>query len=148
MRIRLAGLVAVALLAIAAAPAAKAQTTDTQTNCSIYGNTANCNSTSTTNPGPDPEAMRKAGEGMGTAIGTIVARNRAMKQAKAGVETRVVYCQQNSEGYVTTDTGERKTCTDELAYVKAACTVAKNKQLKSICQDTGFAWGKPKAVKQ
>ena len=39
------------------------------------------------------------------------------------VTVNVVYCQQNPNGIVTTGTGEKQNCNDELAHVKAECTV-------------------------
>jgi hypothetical protein len=39
------------------------------------------------------------------------------------VTVNVVYCQQNTNGTVTTGNGEKRGCTDELAHVTATCTV-------------------------
>ena len=89
-----------------AVSAAKAQTT--QTNCNLYGNTANCTSTTTPSAG---DSMANAGKSVGEAgasWGRVIQQRRLNNQAKTNVETRVVYCQQNPDGFVTTDTGIRQ----------------------------------------
>jgi hypothetical protein len=114
------------------------------TDCTINGNSADCNTT--TYPTYNPQAAwDQAGKNManaGAAIGAARQRAALNKQAWAGVETRVVYCQQNPDSFITTSTGERRNCPDELAHVKAACTVGKVKPYKDICKTAGFPWGK------
>jgi hypothetical protein len=125
-------LVAVAVFALFAIPTVKAQTT--QTNCNLYGNTANCTSTTTPTYGPDPAAMAQAGQNMGAAMGNLAAVMRAKKAASERAEVNIVYCQQNSEGSITTKDGT-KSCSEAAAREVAFCTIKpKDKLCKFFAQ--------------
>jgi hypothetical protein len=54
-----------------------------------------------------------------------------IRQSDDGVAVRITYCIQNPEASITPPNGQTQTCTEELAKVKAICTV--NPQ-NSFCQ--------------
>jgi hypothetical protein len=57
------------------------------------------------------------------------------------VTINVVYCQQNPNGTVTTGNGEKKGCSDEIAYMTAFCTVHewKGKPCEALSNKKGDA---------
>ncbi len=57
------------------------------------------------------------------------------------VAVNIVYCQQNPNGTVTTGNGEKKGCSDELAYMTAFCTVHewKGKPCEALSNKKGDA---------
>ena len=62
-------------------------------------------------------------------------RGPSMKEIDSGRAYRVAYCQQNPAGFVTVpngENGEKITCVEELARVKAFCTVSDPKFKKLL----------------
>jgi len=127
--------VAIAFLLIAGS--AFAQQSTTNTDCNINGQQVNCKSTTTTSPPPSSGALTGVNKAMADnrerADANRALRAQQAQQAKADAELKhaqenramvnIVYCRQNVTGSVTTGDGQVKSCTDELAYAKAECTV-------------------------
>jgi hypothetical protein len=107
--------------------AARAQ--QTQTNCTLYGNTANCTSDSTPTFQQNMDSFNKNMEGIGNNIA-------AVRQANMNAKVKIEYCHQNPGGSVTTDSGQIRSCVDEIAYIKAECDVRK---WKGLC-GKDWAW--------
>jgi hypothetical protein len=105
------------LMILFASPAF-AQTTTTDTTCQTYGQQTNCTSQTTANNGYD-----EFGKGAGTLVHSLLVNRRQKKQFEEAVSARVVYCQQNPKAILSVPGGQTLDCAEELARVKAACTV-------------------------
>ena len=121
-----------AILFATTAMPARSQNSTTNTNCQANGQQVNCTSQTTTNtPPPSNDATKaeqqreanEAGKAVGTAIGTSIARRKQEKQLEEGIAIRVTYCNQNPSGSVMLTDGKSQSCDEELAKVKAVCTV-------------------------
>jgi hypothetical protein len=119
------------------AVSACAQQSTTNTDCNVNGQQVNCTSTTTTPPPPSGGALEGFNKAMAAdrerADADRALRAQQAQQAKADAELKqaqenravvnVVYCRQNATGSVTTGDGQVKSCTDELAYARAECSV-------------------------
>jgi hypothetical protein len=67
--------------------------------------------------------MNQAGQQMGAALGTVIARKRMEKAQTERVEWNMTYCTQNPVGDVVNGRGEKQDCAKEYAAMQTTCTL-------------------------
>lgn len=128
------------VIGIFVASAAFAQNSTTNTNCQAYGNNVNCTSNTTTNtPSPDPWAntskqIQESSQRLSAALAANAQRRAEERGLESQIEFHVVYCQQNPNNSITTTAGERISCTEEFARMRALCSIGKNGKKYKFCK--------------
>ena len=119
------------------AAAACAQQSTTNTDCNVNGQQVDCTSTTTTPPPPSGGALEGINKAMAanrdglkltlqcvlSRLNRLRPRPRQSKRRKTMPWSILSTVDKTATGSVTTGDGQVKTCTDELAYSKAECTV-------------------------
>jgi hypothetical protein len=126
-------------LFLCAIPAFGQQST-TNTNCYVNGQQVNCTSNTTTNaPPPDPWAntskqLQESGQRLGAALAANAQRKAAYNDQIDRIELNIAYCQQNPDHSITLANEKPRTCEDEIAMVRAFCSIDKKHAKVKFCK--------------
>lgn len=126
-------------LFLCAIPAFGQQST-TNTNCNVNGQQVNCTSNTTTiAPPPDRWAntskqIQESSQRLSAALAANAQRRAAYNNEIDRVELNITYCQQNPEHSITLANDKPRTCTDEIAMVRAFCSIDKKHAKVKFCK--------------